>query len=278
MNTLRDIIGAFIAIGGIFIFAALAFGAWLLEPGCDVRRKGEYVRLTPLPNDSRRYYRYAVICGIIAVLAALALCSARAGEVSLCYDEVRWAESSRVAKRGGIIVLNINDGRGLNTAEIKQWDAFGARLRSVGGKSIGYVDFLDNKGLRKPNAKVVVESINWISAGHHGVWLDDARDNGADADVVREIKRLRPKAMVCANPGTRCSGPLKRSGAILCESESNGPVYWGTIVIAFVKDAKTADAVRLEAKRRGTWLALESASTYHVAGVEYQRKNPYILP
>lgn len=227
----------------------------------------------------RRCKTGAIVCFIVAVLALLGLtrCRAQTSELSLCYDRARWTEAASVANRHGVVALNVNSGRGDNAREASQWDAFGARLRAVGGKSLGYVDFLNESGKRKPNTEIIAEALAWIDHGHNGVWLDDARDNSADADVVRAILAARPRGIVIANPGTRVTGPLKRTKALLCESESNGAILYGQVVIAFVRDAAAARDVTAKAKAaKVQMLALEPLSSYHVARVEYQRPNPLV--
>ena len=199
-------------------------------------------------------------------------------ELSLCYDDARWPEAARVARRGGCVVLNVNDGRGSDAGEAKRWDAFGVRLRTVGGITLGYVDFLTPSRQRKSNAVVVAEALAWIDAKHTGVFLDDARDRQIDADAIKEIRAKRPNAIIWANPGTRCTGPLKASAAVLCESEKTGTInYASRVIIAFVKDAKAVSSVRAMASQRGVvWLAVEPFATYHQRGVEYQQANPLI--
>lgn len=199
-------------------------------------------------------------------------------ELSLCYDDVRWPEAARVARRGGCVVLNVNDGRGSDADEARRWDAFGVRLRTVGGITLGYVDFLTRGGQRKSNATVVAEALAWIDAKHTGVFLDDARDRKLDADAIAEIRTKRPKALLWANPGTRCKGPLKATKIPLCESEKTGAINYGsTVIIAFVKDTKEASNVRSMASQRGVaYLALEPFKTYHKAGSEYQLENPLV--
>lgn len=215
----------------------------------------------------------------IVVLAVVGLtrCRAQTSELSLCYDRARWSEAAAVANRHGVITLNVDSGRGAKAREASQWDAFGARLRAVGGKTLGYVDFLNEASKRRPNTEIIAEALAWIDHGHNGVFLDDARDNSADADVVRAILAARPKCIVLANPGNRATGPLKRTPALLCESESNGTIFYGQVVIAFVRDAAAARDVTSKAKAaKVKMLALEPLSTYHVARVEYQRPNPFV--
>lgn len=197
-------------------------------------------------------------------------------ELSLCYDRARWPEAQRVAKRNGTVVLNIQDGRGADRAEAKAWDTWGGSLRSLGGITLGYVDLLNTKGIRKGNDDVIAEARTWIDAGHSGVFLDDARDRQLDTDVIAALRKQRPKALLWANPGTRCTGPLKASGAVLCESEKSGKInYASAIVIAFVKPDQVT-TTRVQAAKSGVrWLALEPLATYHVAGIEYQKKNPF---
>lgn len=240
-------------------------------------------RLT-LPGEPaliiERRCKAGILIGIIlAVLAVVGLrrCSAQTSELSLCYDRARWTEAAAVAVRHGVIVLNVDSGRGADAREASQWDAFGTRLRAVGGKSLGYVDFLNESSKRKPNTEIIAEALAWIDHGHNGVFLDDARDNSSDADVLRSILASSPKAIVVANPGTRVTGPLKRAAALLCESESNGTIFYGQVVIAFVRDASAARDVTTKAKAaKVRMLALEPLSTYHVANVEYQRPNPFV--
>ena len=271
MSILKQLFQWAVAIGGILIFVMLALFAYLLEPS-----KNE---TAPFPRPPKWSFRCTWVCLLIAVLVGLAYCTAHAGELSLCYDRVRWTESAAVAKRKGAVVLNVDDGRGSVASEAAAWDAFGVRCRTVGGLTFGYVDFLNQQGKRKLSGEVVLEAQRWLDHGHSGVWLDDARDNGADADVVRAILKAYPKTIVIANPGTKVSDALKRAGAFVCESESNGAVYYGDIVIAFVKDRAASDAVLKEANRRGVlWCATEPLATYHRAGIEYQKKNPFIRP
>jgi len=230
---------------------------------------------------ARRNYLGAAIC--LAWAFVLVLCIARAfgqtAELELCYDRARWGESAAVANRHGTVVLNVDDGRGSNTMEARQWDAFGQRIRAVGGQSLGYVDFKDNNSKRKTNDAVVNEALAWLEQKHNGVFLDDATDNGADADVVRSIKAKYPAALIIANPGCHVSGPLKTCGAMLCESEYPDTIYYASaVVIAFVKDAATATSVRKTASdSKVKLLAVEPRSSYHVDSVEFQKPNPFAI-
>ena len=220
---------------------------------------------------------------IILAAIALGICLARAdlplpGELELCYDRARWPEAAKVARRGGVIVANIHNGRGSKPSEARDWDAFKNRLKAVGGIVLGYVDFNDANDKRKPDSLIIAEAITWIKAGYDGAWMDDARDRQSDADVIATIKRLKPKAIIIGNPGTRVSGPLKRAGVLLCEHESNKTVNWAsTVIIAFVRDAREAATVRTTARSKGNKLiAVELLSTYHVDGDEYQKENPLV--
>jgi hypothetical protein len=220
----------------------------------------------------------AFICVLVAMLVMVAFSMGLHGaELELCYDRARWVESTHVAQRHGTIVLNVDSGRGSNAAESKAWDEFGSRLRVVGGKTLGYVDFKNEGSHRKTNDDVINESIAWIDHGHGGVFLDDASDNGADADVVRAIKSKRPSATIIANPGCKVSGPLKNCGAILCESEYPDTIYYSSaVVIAFVANCAVASDVRKTAtESKVALLAVEPRSLYHVAGKEFQKPNPF---
>ncbi len=202
-----------------------------------------------------------------------------AGDLGLCYDRQRWDETAALARLGGTAVFNIDDGRGDVAKERSAWDAFMKRCRAVGGTVLGYVDLLDSSGSRKADSDIIAEVAAWIAAGYNGVWLDDARDKKADGNLVKRLIAAHPKTIIIANPGTRCSGPLRVSGAWLCEHEGTGSIYWGSsVIIAFVDTLTQAADVRATAKRKGTHLiAVESRSTYHVSGVEYQRKNKFAI-
>jgi hypothetical protein len=227
---------------------------------------------------AERRFAIALALGLFGLLLH-AFVPAHAGalapvkELSLCYDKARWPETQRVAKRGGVIVLNPNEGRG---SKPKPWDDLGAQLRKAGGKTLGYVDMKDTHSKRKPSVAILAECTAWLNAGHSGVFLDDATDNGADADVIRDVQRAKPAAMIIANPGCRVSGALKATNAILCESEYPDTInYDSAVIIAFVRDADAANAARWKAKP-GTILALEPRDSYHKPGVEFQQKNPFI--
>lgn len=215
-----------------------------------------------------------VIVSLITAKSALAA----PRELGLCYDVARWPESLRIAKRGGGIVLNPDSGRGYDAREARRWDAFGQTLRSAGGVTFGYVDYLDESGRRKAQAAILTECMAWVDAGHTGVFIDDARDTKADAAVIADLRRLRPRAYILANPGARVTGPLKKSDATLCESESSGAINWDSaIVIAFVSDTHAANITRqIAAGKRIAWIAIEPLATYHKPGIEYQRKNPLV--
>lgn len=231
----------------------------------------------PTRTTEHRILLAALIALLIAAAVLLLTQQAHSAELSLCYDESRWPEAARVANRKGTVVLNPDSGRGSPETAAK-WDAFGKRLRSVGGRSLGYVDYLDESSRRKLDDKVIAEALRWLKTGHTGIWLDDARDTAADAAVIIGIKRVYSTAVIIANPGTRCSGPLKRSGAILCEHESNKTINWESqVIIAFVDNTREAQAVRSQAaqKKGLLLLAIEPLSTYHVLGVEYQKPNPF---
>ena len=109
------------------------------------------------------------------------------------------------------------------------------------------------------------------------MWLDDAWDNKADAGACASIARKRPNAMLIANPGTKCIGPLKGLGVILCEHESTARINWKSrVIIAFASSQADASKIRSRAASEGVLLvAIEPKSTYHIAGVEYQKPNPF---
>lgn len=230
---------------------------------------------------------WSIICSAFILIALLVIgfksCSvdaaspSRLRELGLCYDRARWPEAQRIAKRGGAVVLNIDDGRGADKAETLAWDRFAGMLRSAGGITLGYVDYLDARGIRKGNGAILAEALAWIDAGHNGVWLDDARDTRLDADLIATLRSQRPKALVWANPGTRINGPLRASGALLCQSESNGsPDYTSAIVIAFATPSRVSRIITTATRSGVQWLAIEPLDTYHVKGVEYQRSNPLV--
>jgi hypothetical protein len=209
----------------------------------------------------------------------LSLSSLFSADLGLCYDRARWSETAALSRMGGTSVFNIDDGRGRAAKECSEWDAFKKRCQAVGGKILGYVDFLDTNGVRKPDSVILTEASQWITAGYDGVWLDDVRDTSKDGALAAAIVAKHAGKTVIANPGTAVKGVLKKSGAILCEHESNTKINWkSVVVIAFVETSKEAADVRAKAVQVKTrFVAVEPRSSYHVGGVEYQAKNPFAL-
>lgn len=238
-------------------------------------------------EPSRNLWERGIWSLVCATLIALALCialgrcivagaAAPVTEMGLIYDRARWPEAARIARRHGLIVANIDSGRGTNATERQQWDTMAGTWRSLGGVTIGYVDYLDPSSRRKADADILAECRGWLKAGYTGVFLDDARDTAADAKVIKGLRAEFPSILIIANPGTRCTGPLKATAALLCESEKAGTINFASrVIIAFVKDAATATAVRAQAAKASVrYLATEPLATYHKAGVEYQKINP----
>lgn len=210
-------------------------------------------------------------------LLLLSLSSLFSADLGLCYDRARWPETAALSRMGGTSVFNIDDGRGRVAKERSEWDAFKKRCQVVGGKILGYVDCLDGNGVRKSDSAILVEVSQWIAAGYDGVWLDDVRDTSKDGSLTKIIVESNAGKLVIANPGTAVKGPLKTSGAILCEHESSAAINWkSAVVIAFVSTSKEAAGVRARAIQAKTrFVAVEPRSSCHVEGVEYQARNPF---
>lgn len=210
-------------------------------------------------------------------LFLLSLSSLFSADLGLCYDRARWPETAVLSRMGGASVFNIDDGRGGVAKERSEWDAFKKRCQVVGGKILGYVDFLDGNGARKSDSTILAEVSQWIAAGYDGMWLDDVRDTPKDGSLTKAIVASNAGRLVIANPGTTVKGSLKYSGALLCEHESNTKINWKSgVVIAFVSTAKEAADVRAKAIQMKTrFVAVEPRSSYHVTGKEYQERNPF---